>query len=323
MRADRLITIILLLQNNGRLTTKALAKELEVTERTIHRDMETLSRSGIPVYAERGRHGGWSIIEGYRTNLTGLKESEIRTLFVTPSTQLLDDLGITQSSEEARNKLIASLPANFSKHTKDVWNRIHVDMSTWRKQKENIVTFEVLKNAIWKEKKLKIKYQRADGITNERVVKPLGLVAKGSRWYFIASKDNDELRNYRASRILSAIPIEETFERPKDFNLAQYWESSTRTFMENLPHYEVWVKVNPSILTRLKFSGQFVQIVEVENNTQQADWIPVKLSFDTEEEAKNYILGFADQMKVIEPKELQAKILKMAKSVVAFYKHEK
>ncbi|WP_174615299.1 helix-turn-helix transcriptional regulator [Virgibacillus ihumii] len=322
MRADRLITIILLLQNNGKLTTKALAKELDVTERTIHRDMEALSRTGIPVFAERGRHGGWSILESYRTNLTGLKESEIRTLFVSPSTQLLDDLGMTHTSEEARNKLIASLPANYRKNAKDVWNRIHVDMSTWRKQKEKIMSFEVLKDAIWKENKLKIEYQRADGKTNERVVRPLGLVAKGSRWYFIASKENDEKRNYRASRILSAIPIEETFERPKGFNLAQYWESSTKAFIENLPKYEVRVKVMPSILTRLKYSGQFVQIVEVENKTQ-GDWISVKLSFDTEDEAKSHILGFADQIKVIEPKELHDKILKMAESLVAFYKDGK
>lgn len=322
MRGDRLISIILLLQSQGQMTAKELSERLEVSERTIYRDMEALSRTGIPVFAERGKNGGWSLLEGYRTNLTGLKESEIRTLFVSPSEQLLDDLGLSRTSEEARNKLIASLPSAYRENAKDFWNRIHVDTSTWRMRKEKMVAFEVLKNAIWKENKLKIEYQRADGITNEVVVKPLGLVAKGSRWYFIAFKDNDEIRNYRVSRINSAESISETFERPKDFDLAQYWRSSTKAFLENLPKYEVWVEAAPTILPRLQFTDRFVQSVEVENKNQDG-WIPVKLSFDTEDEAKGYVLGFADQIKVIEPKELHDKILMMAEATVNFYKHKK
>lgn len=322
MRADRLVSILLLLQSQGQMTAKELAEKLEVSERTIYRDMEALSGTGIPVLAERGKNGGWSLLENYRTNLTGLKESEIRALFVSPSTQLLDDLGLTHTSEEARNKLMASLPSIYRENAKDVWNRIHVDTSTWRRQKEKIVTFEILKNAIWKEKKLKIEYQRADGKLTDRIVGPLGLVAKGSHWYFIALKDDGEIRSYRASRIKSAIPMDEIFERPPDFNLAQYWKSSTKAFIGNLPKYEVWVEVSPSILPRLKWTDRFVQIVEVANGNRE-DWIRVKLSFETEDEAKGYILGFANQMKVIEPKELHNKILEMAEAVVAFYKHEK
>ncbi|GGJ66343.1 helix-turn-helix transcriptional regulator [Virgibacillus salexigens] len=321
MRGDRLVSILLLLQSHGQMTAKELAEKLEVSERTIYRDMDALSGTGIPVLAERGKNGGWSLLEDYRTNLTGLKEFEIRALFVPQSTQLLDDLGFARTSEEARNKLIASLPSIYRENAKDVWNRIHVDMSTWFKRREKIMSFEVLKKAIWNEYKLKIEYQRMDGNTSERVVKPLGLVAKGSRWYFVASKENDDIRNYRASRILSAKPLEETFERPKDFNLAQYWELSTKAFIENLPHYEVRLEVLPSTLTWLKFSGRLVQNMEVENITKD-DWVPVKLSFDTENEAKAYILGFADQIRVIEPKELQDKIIEMAESVVAFYKRE-
>ncbi|WP_044642813.1 helix-turn-helix transcriptional regulator [Risungbinella massiliensis] len=321
MRGDRLISILLLLQSQGKMTAKELSEKLEVSERTIYRDMEALSGTGIPVFADRGKNGGWSLVEGYRTNLTGLKELEIRALFISPSAQLLDDLGMTKTSEEARNKLIASFPSIYRKNSNDVWNRIHIDTSTWRKRKEKIVTFEVLKNAIWKENKLKVQYQRADGKMDERVVKPLGLVAKGSRWYFIASKENDEVRTYRASRIKSAEPIHDTFKRPKDFDLAEFWRSSTKTFLENLPSYKVRVEVVPSILPRLQFTDRFVQIVEVENKNEDG-WIPVKLSFDTESEAIAYILGFADQMNVMEPKKLHDKILMMAEATVAFYKQE-
>ncbi|MGE8206837.1 helix-turn-helix transcriptional regulator [Heyndrickxia sp. NPDC080065] len=318
MRGDRLLSILLLLQSQGQMTAKELSERLEVSERTIHRDMEALSGTGIPVFAERGKNGGWSLLEGYRTNLTGLKESEIRTLLVSPSTQLLDDLGMTSTSEEARNKLIASLPSIYRENAKDVWNRIHIDTSAWRKRNEKMETFEVLKNSIWNENKLKIDYERADGETNERIVNPLGLVAKGNRWYFIAAKDSDEIRNYRVSRIKSAEPISETFERPKDFNLAGYWRSSTKAFIENLPKYEVLVEAASSILPRLQFTDRFVQIEEVLNKNQEG-WITVKLFFNTEDEAKGYILGFANQMKVIQPKELHNKILKMAEATVSFY----
>lgn len=321
MRGDRLISIVLLLQTHGQMTAKELSERLEVSERTIYRDMEALSGTGIPVFAERGKNGGWSLLEGYRTNLTGLKESEIRALFVSPSEQLIGDLGLSSTFEEARNKLIASLPSVYQENAKDVWKRIFIDTSTWRQRKEKMDAFEVLKIAIWNENKLKIEYQSADGKTSERIVNPLGLVAKGSRWYFIASKDNEEIRNYRVSRIKFAESLSETFIRPKDFDLAQYWSLSTKTFLENLPKYDVRVEAEPSILPRLQFSGRFIQSVALENKNQNG-WIPVKLSFDTEEEARGYILGFANQIKVIEPKELRNKIVEMAEATVNFYKHE-
>ncbi|HET7627842.1 MAG TPA: YafY family protein, partial [Bacillales bacterium] len=262
MRGDRLISIILSLQTHGRMTAQALAEKLEVSERTIYRDMDALSRSGIPVIAARGTNGGWSLLDDFQTNLTGLKESEIRALFVSPSAQLLEDLGFTKVSEAARNKLIASLPSSFRENAKDVWNRIHIDTSTWRNRKEKVKAFELLKEALWKNNKIKMVYQRADGQTNERIVNPLGLVAKGSRWYLIAAKENGEIRNYRAARIQSAEALAESFERPKSFDLAQYWRSSTQAFIENLPSFNVRVEVNPSILPVLQFNGHFSRIVE-------------------------------------------------------------
>ncbi len=281
--------------------------------------MDALSGTGIPVFAERGKNGGWFLLENYRVSLTGLKEAEIRALFVSPSSQLLDDLGLTRTSEEARNKLIASLPAVYRQNAKDVWNRIHVDTSTWRKQQEKLVTFDVLKKAIWQDNKLSIAYERADGSTSTGIVGPLGLVAKGSRWYFVAAKDDGDIRNYRASRIRTAVPTDEPFERPRDFNLAQYWQSSTRAFIENLPNYEVSVEVAPSVLPKLTFTNRFVRIVETESRNS-AGWTPVHLSFNTEDEASAYLLSFADQMKVVQPEQLQARIVEMAKAVIEFYR---
>ena len=224
MRADRLISILLLLQSHGRMTAKQLAERLEVSERTVYRDMEALSRAGIPVVADRGVGGGWRLMEKYRTNLTGFKEKEIQALFVSPPAHLLDDLGLTRSAEDARNKLLAAIPDTYRHGAKEVWQRIHVDTRAWRKPEETVAAFETLQQAIWEEKRLHILYRRSDGDTVERTVDPLGLVAKGSVWYLVASID-ETVRTYRASRILSAASTNERFVRPTDFDLAQYWES--------------------------------------------------------------------------------------------------
>lgn len=320
MRADRLISILLLLQNKSKLTTRELALELEVTERTIHRDMEALSAAGIPVVAERGKAGGWRLLKQYRTNLTGLKADEIKSLLISPSFQLLTDLGLTKDWYEARQKILASIPSSLQQNANDIWNRIHVDTSAWRQSTEKMESFKVLQQAIWEDRILQIKYERADGECVERVVNPLGLVAKGSTWYLIALS-NGKIRNYRASRMRSALLMSETFTRPNDFDLAQYWNNSTQEFIKSLPKYLADVEVSPSIVHRIKFSGRFVQIVKIDSPLENG-WIPIKLCFDTEQEAQLYILGFGNQIKTLRPNTLKQNIYDMARAVIDFYEHE-
>ncbi|KZN98434.1 helix-turn-helix transcriptional regulator [Pseudobacillus badius] len=320
MRADRLISILLLLQHKGKLTTRELAKELEVTERTIHRDMDALSAAGIPVVAERGKAGGWRLLKQYRTNLTGLKANEIESLLISPSFQLLTDLGLTKDWHEARQKILASIPSSFQKNADDLWNRIHIDTSAWKQSTEKMESFKVLQQALREDRKLQLNYERADGKCVERVVNPLGLVAKGSTWYLIAGS-NEQIRNYRVSRVKSALLMSETFIRPEEFNLAQYWDSSTQEFIQNLPKYEVDVEVSPSILPRIKFTGRFVQILKIESPTESG-WTPIKLRFDTEQEAKEYILGFSNQIKIVRPDTLKQDIYDMARAVLDFYDQE-
>ncbi|MBS4193142.1 YafY family transcriptional regulator [Bacillus sp. FJAT-49705] len=320
MRADRLLSILLLLQNRGKLTTNELAQELEVTGRTIHRDMEALSAAGIPIVAERGKSGGWSLLEQYRTNLTGLKANELKSLLISPSFQLLTDLGLTKDWHEARQKILASIPSALQKNSHDIWNRVHVDTTTWRQSPEKIESFKILQQAIWDERKLQIKYERADGKCIERVVSPLGLVAKGSTWYLIASA-NEKVRNYRASRIKSVSLTDELFSRPNDFDLTQYWNDSTKEFIKSLPKYEVDVEISSSIVPRIKFTGRFVQILKMDSPSESG-WIPAKLCFDTEQEASEYILGFGDQIKIIRPNSLKQNIYDMAKRIVDFYEQE-
>lgn len=318
MRADRLISILLLLQNHEKMTTKALAEELEVTERTIHRDMDALSAAGIPVLAERGKHGGWRLVEQYRTKLTGLKDNELKTLFLSPSFQLLSDLGFTKDWKEARQKLLASLPNALQSQADDMWNRVHIDTDTWRQSSQELSALSNLQQAIWEERKIKMEYEKANQETSERIVEPLGLVAKGRTWYLIALSKG-EIRNFRVSRIKFTVMTDQVFARPQDFNLAEYWNQSKQTFVQNLPFYDVDVEVSPAIIPRLTFTGRFAQVLHT-GTPNEDGWIPVKLSFDTKQEAESYVLGFGNQIRIKHPVSLIDSITKMAGAVLNLYK---
>src|SRR5262245_47009140 len=148
MRADRLLSIVLLLQTHGQLTSRTLAERLEVSERTIHRDMEALSFSGIPVIAERGSTGGWSLLGEYRTNLTGLNEAEIQSLFVTQPPKLLADLNLEKAAEGALLKLLAALPAAYRRGAERARQRIYVDVAGWARKEEAVPFLSVLQDAI-------------------------------------------------------------------------------------------------------------------------------------------------------------------------------
>lgn len=317
IRADRLISILLLLQNHEKMTTKALAEELEVTERTIHRDMDALSGAGIPVLAERGKHGGWRLVDQYRTKLTGLKDNELKTLFLSPSFQLLSDLGFTKDWKEARQKLLASLPNAFQSQADDMWNRVHIDTDTWRQSSQELSALSTLQQAIWEERKIEMDYEKANKESSRRTVEPLGLVAKGRTWYLIAGS-NGNIKNFRVSRITSVELKDESLIRSPEFQLAEYWNRSKQTFVQSLPVFEVDVEVSPSIFQRLTLTGRFSQVINT-GTPKEDSWIPVKLSFDTKQEAAAYVIGFGDQIKIVHPTSLIDTVKQMAVSVLSLY----
>ncbi|MEW6207578.1 MAG: YafY family protein [Acidobacteriota bacterium] len=315
MRADRLISILLLLQVHRRMTARELARRLEVSERTVHRDMESLSMAGIPVYAERGAHGGWALVDEYRTNLTGLKREEIRALFLTGPHQLLADLGLEQASDAALMKLLAAIPSTNRGDAEYARQRIHIDVTGWHRADEAVTHLPLIQQAVWQERKLEITYGECSAV--ERVVDPLGLVAKGSVWYLAAGVDG-EVRSYRISRIQSARMTDEACARPEGFDLARYWEQSTARFKASLPRYSATVRVSPEIFPRLGFAGRFAKI-EKTHEPDAEGWIRVEMRFDVEEIACEYVLSFGSQIEVIEPESLREKVVEMARSVVEFY----
>lgn len=200
MRADRLLSILLLLQTQRRLTARELAERLEVSERTIYRDMDALSGAGVPVLAQRGNKGGWMLLDSYQTNLTGLNDTEIQALFLAQPARLLADLGLRQAHDAALIKLLAALPSIQRRDAEYIRQRIHVDVPGWHPSKEESAAFPAIQEAVLSDRQLKLVYQRGDSAVVERLVDPLGLVAKGRVWYLIAGVEG-ELRTYRVSRV--------------------------------------------------------------------------------------------------------------------------
>lgn len=316
MRADRLLSILLLLQTHRRLTGRELARRLEVSARTIHRDMQALGMAGVPVVAERGSGGGWALLDGYHTNLTGLNEAEIRALFASRSSRLLADLGLQQAEEGALIKLLAALPAISRQDAEYARQRFYVDASGWTRPEEAIPHLATLQDAVWRERRLRFTYERGEGGV-ERVADPLGLVVKGSVWYLVAYIEGGA-RTYRVSRIQSAEALDESFRRPPDFDLVAYWEQSAKEFRANLPRYPARVRVEPGLVGYLRHAGRYVRVERVES--PEADgWVPVTLIFEEDHAACEFALGFGARIEVVEPEELRARVIQQARAVVAFY----
>src|SRR6266568_6387379 len=185
MRADRLLSILMLLQTKGRMTAHDLASQLEVSERTIYRDLDALSTAGIPVYTERGPGGGCSLVDGYQTRLTGLTEAEIRALFLFNMAAPLAELGLGKALDDALLKLEAALPADSRAKAEKVRQGFHLDTTWWYHPADTSSCLQTIQDALWQDHRLCLVYRENDGTWNEYRLDPYGLVSKASIWYLI------------------------------------------------------------------------------------------------------------------------------------------
>lgn len=318
MRADRLLSILLLLQVQGRMTARDLAHRLEVSERTIHRDMEALSGAGIPVYAERGTGGGWELLAEYRTDLTGLSEPEIHALFAARPVNLLADLGLDQAVQAALIKLLAALPSTARRGATQAQQSIHVDVQGWQPHSEPVAQLPQLQAALAQERKLWLTYQRNDETVVERLVDPLGLVANRNVWYLIAAVDR-EPRTYRVTRIHAATVIDEPAVRPADFDLAAYWEQAKIEFKAGLPTYYATIRVMPALVERLAWGGRYARVERIDP-PDASGWQAVVMRFQYEADAVEAILSYGTQVEAVDPPDLRDKVIALAERVIAFYK---
>lgn len=308
---------MLVLQVSQRVTARELARRLEVSERTIHRDMEALGASGVPIVADRGAGGGWSLLEEYRTNLTGLNESELQALFLAQPARVLSDLGLRAPAEAALIKLRAALPASARPDAEHARQRLHIDGAGWLQSREEVPLLPALQEALWQDRRLRLSYRRADDTAVERLIEPLGLVAKGSIWYLIGAVDG-AIRTYRVSRVRAAEPTGETFVRPAGFDLAAYWESSKAEFQAGLPRYPATLLVEAANLEYMRAVGRFAR-VEHAGAPDERGRVIAEMLFETEQSACEYALSFGPRVEVLAPARLRDMVAATAQAIVALY----
>ncbi len=321
MRADRLLSLLMLLQIKGRATAQELAERLEVSERTIYRDIEALSIAGVPVYAERGPGGGCTLAEGYRTNLTGLNESEVRTLFMPGAAGPLADLGVSKELEAALLKLLAALPSAHRRDVERTRQRLYMDAVAWYHANEAVPFLQTLREATWQDRKVFLTYRKNNGEVIERIVDPLGLVAKAGIWYMVAVS-HGELRVFRVSRVRDVIITEEPCQRPEEFDLEQYWATWSKDFQTKWPDYSVMVRVSPVFIPILpQIMGEKMHnLIEGAGPADAEGWITISLTFGSFEHARGYLLGLGTMVEVLEPLELRDAVKQFAAGIVEFYK---
>jgi predicted DNA-binding transcriptional regulator YafY len=321
MRADRLLSLLMLLQTRGRLTAQELANELEVSERTIYRDLQALSTAGVPVYAERGPGGGCALLESYRTNLTGLTPQEARALFMLNIPAPLDQLGVTQELKAALLKLSAALPASRRGEEERSRQRIHLDSSWWFQADEAVPCLPAIQQALWQDRKLRLTYRADFGTQVQQVVAPYGLVAKASVWYLVYTHPSGDVRALQVSRVAEAVILDETFARPPGFDLAGFWKDWCAAFEDGRIRYLVTARMAPKLVPQLPyyFGDSIRDLLAQAPPADSEGWIVLTLPFESEAAARARILGFGRAAEVLEPVALRKSVIDFAQQITAFY----
>jgi predicted DNA-binding transcriptional regulator YafY len=316
VRADRLLSILLLLDTHRHLTAGDLARRLEVSERTIYRDIDALSAAGVPVYAQRGGHGGCCLPEGYRTRLTGLTAAEAQVLSLPGPTQVLADLGLREAVDAAQMKLIRALPDGVRRTAAAAHERVLVEAAGWDPPRESVPHLETLRSAVWLERQLEVVYCRSDGTTVERRVDPLGLVAKGSVWYLVAAVAG-EVRVYRVGRLIDVRVLDHSITRPPGFDLAAFWRQTSTAFRANIPRITVMVRVAPPALAAVRGARRVG--IDREEPPAQDGWVELSLRFDSAEEARAFVLGCGPVIEVLKPLALRDEVARLATKIAELY----
>jgi predicted DNA-binding transcriptional regulator YafY len=316
MRASRLVTLLLLLQTRGRLTAAELARELEVSERTVHRDVEALSEAGVPVYAERGPHGGVQLVDGYRTRLTGMTGDEAEALFLSGLPGPAAELGLGTVVTAARLKVLAALPTELRVRASRLVERFYLDAAGWFRGAEPVPHLSTLAEAVWESRRVTIDYERGDQRVG-RVLEPLGLVLKAGTWYTVAGVDGQP-RTYRVSRVTAATLSDDHFERPRGFDLAAFWAESSAAYERELERLTVVVRVPRNRIGSLAdfVGGKAVEGAEVLDEPDPDGWTRLRLRVDWPEEAPGRLLGLGGDLEVLEPVEVRERLVELARGAI-------
>lgn len=305
MRASRLLSILILLQTRGRASAESLARRFGVSVRTVYRDVDQLSAAGVPVYAERGRNGGFSLLEGYRTTLTGLTPAEAEALLLAGVGQAAADLGIGADAAAAQLKMLASLPPRAGARAARVGSRFHLDPLGWHVRAESLELLPRLAAALWNDLRVRLDYEGWKGAVS-REIDPLGLVLKAGVWYLVAA-GGGRTRTYRvgAIRRLDVLPVK--FRRPTRFDLARHWAEAAREFESRLLTGRATVRLSPEGRRLLReVSPAAADAAERAHEPSSPDgWIRADIPVESRAYATRQFLSLGPEVEVLAPPELR------------------
>jgi predicted DNA-binding transcriptional regulator YafY len=308
MRADRLLSTLLLLQAHGRMSALALAERLEVSRRTVYRDLEALGMAGVPIVVERGSRGGASLMEGYRTDLTGLTEAEVEALLGLASTSVAGHLGLRPDLESATRKISATRPGSPGLR---LHQRILIDGEHWWAGTAAPAHLGRIQDAVLSDHRLRLRYRRGEEAVVVREVDPYGLVLKSGVWYLLAGRDG-ETRTYRISRVEDAEVLEARCRRPAGFDLETAWAASVRGFRDRAASIEVVVKLVPGA------SALFLRVASAYLRGP-VDGGSATLVFASEPAAATFLAGFVDELEVLSPAAVRRQLADLGAHLMARY----
>ncbi|QNA84979.1 WYL domain-containing protein [Sphingomonas sp. So64.6b] len=315
MRASRLLSILILLQLRTRLTAKALAEEFEVSERTIYRDVDSLSAAGVPVYGDRGPGGGFQLLDGYRTRLTGLASDEAEAMLMIGLPGPAAALGLGPAASRARGKLLASLTPGSIDGAARIGARFHLDPVDWYRDDQPAEHLPRLTRAVLDQRVIDMRYESWTA-THDWRIEPLGLVMKAGAWYCVAAA-RGKTRIFKVANILSAATLDTVFERPVGFELAAFWSDSTERFESGLRQEHAMLRASPVGLKRLaRLGGYAVRAVQTAGPVEEDGWVRLSLPVERPEQAALDLLAIGPEIEVIDPPALRAALHELAGQMI-------
>ncbi|WP_199714582.1 helix-turn-helix transcriptional regulator [Micromonospora radicis] len=314
--------MLLLLQAREVMTAAELARELEVSERTVYRDVVALSAAGVPVYADRGRAGGYRLLGGYRTRLTGMTRDDAEALFLAGLPGPAGDMGLADAVAAAELKLLAALPPGLRDAPTRTGQRFHLDVPGWYAQRRPPPWLAELAGAVWRDRVVTLRYRRRDDEVSRRV-SPYGLVLKSGIWYLVGRVD-DELRTYRVDRVVGVEPHDESFDREPDFDLAAYWQAQAESFLRGMLRAEVRLRLSPVGLRRLRHHADipfgYAEAVAAAGEPDGQGWVTTRLPVESVDVAYSQLLGLGPEVEVLDPPDLRVRLADAASRTAALYR---
>ena len=320
MRAARLLSILLTLSVRSRVSAVELAAELEVSVRTIYRDVEALGAAGVPVYATRGRHGGISLLAGYRTRLTGMSPEEADAMLLAGVPGAAADLGLGSVAAGSQLKLLAALPPELRERAGRIRETFHLDAPGWLRETEAPASLSTVAEAAWSRRRVDVRYERSNRAVVERTLDPLGLVLKAGVWYLVAQVGAAAPRTYRVSRLRAAVIRDDGFTRPAGFDLESFWADFQRDYTERIFRDVARVRLSPDGVKLLFLLGPAARQARLTLTSPDADgWVEAHVPIESFVHGKHALLQLGADVEVVEPAALRAEFAAETRALAARY----